>query len=350
MKKNRSNSAVVDLFCGIGGLSYGFMQEDFDIKGGIDIDKSCKYSYENNVKAKFITEDLSQVSSAFIASLFPLNKTRIIVGCAPCQAFSTYSQKYRDNDKWKLLYTFGRIIKDIEPEIISMENVPNLKNYQDGKVLKDFLQILKKHKYYITWQTVNVSDYGVPQNRKRLILFASKFNELHLLEPTHSNKKITVRKAIGHLPPLKDGEISKKDLLHRARRLSPINKKRILATPEGGSWKDWPENLKLECHKKESGKSFGSVYGRMSWNSIAPTITTQCTGLGNGRFGHPSQNRAMSIREAAIFQSFPKSYKLYDPSKPISYPNIEEHIGNAVPVKLGRIIAKSIKNHLQENG
>lgn len=340
--------SVVDLFCGIGGLTQGFRKEKFKVTAGIDIDGTCKYAYEANNKVDFHEEDLSLLSSDFINNLFLDDTTRILVGCAPCQAFSTYSQKYKDNEKWKMLYVFKRIIEDIEPEIISMENVPNLKNYAGGKVFQDFLETLHDKNYSVSWKVVNCKDYGIPQNRKRLILFASKFGEVKFKRPSHLNNPVTVREAIGNLPKIADGEVYDGDELHRARKLSVLNKKRIQATPSGGGWKDWPEELLLECHKKESGKTFSSVYGRMRWDDVAPTMTTQCTGLGNGRFGHPEQDRAITIREASILQSFPKDYVLYDPEQPLSLSNIEMHIGNAVPVDLGRMVAKSIRNHLKE--
>lgn len=123
---------------------------------------------------------------------------------------------------------------------------------------------------------------------------------------------------------------------------------RIKSTPQKGSWKDWDESLILDCHKKESGKSFGSVYGRMYWDEPAPTMTTLCTGLGNGRFGHPEQDRAISLREAAMFQTFPKSYKFFSPKEEISITKASRYIGNAVPPQLGKITAKSIKIHLKK--
>lgn len=342
--------SVVDLFCGVGGLTQGFKLEKFKVVGGYDIDKSCQYAYEMNNKVPFFAEDLNLLPSKQIDCLFIKNTTKILVGCAPCQAFSTYSQKYKNNDKWRMLYSFGRIIDEIKPEIISMENVPNLKNYANGKVLDDFLEVLKRNEYYITWKIVDSSDYGVPQSRKRLILFASKLGEVKFLKPTHKNKKVTVYETIGHLPPIKDGETHSDDLIHRARKLSTQNKERIKATPYGGGWKNWPEALKLDCHKKESGKTFSSVYGRMRWEGIAPTMTTQCTGLGNGRFGHPEQNRAISLREAALLQTFPETYEFFNPNEEMSTPKVEMHIGNAVPVLLGKMIARTIRKHLKEYG
>ena len=124
--------------------------------------------------------------------------------------------------------------------------------------------------------------------------------------------------------------------------------RRIRATSQGGGWKEWDDDLVLHCHKKESGKSYGSVYGRMCWNEVSPTLTTQCTGLGNGRFGHPEQDRAISLREAAILQSFPKKYHFINPKEDFNSSIIEKHIGNAVPPRLGYVIAKSIKEHLKQ--
>lgn len=342
--------SVVDLFCGIGGLTHGFVQERFKVVAGIDFDKSCKYAYEKNNKTRFLNQDLSVTHSSEIDEIFPKGTTKILVGCAPCQAFSTYSQRYKDNDKWKLLYSFSRIIKEVNPEIVSMENVPNLLRYDKGRVFEDFVLSLKESGYTVTHKIINASDYGVPQNRNRLILFASKFGEIEFVRPFTKKNKVTVRDCIGDLPEVEDGVTHPNDRFHRARKLSTMNKRRIRATPEGGGWSDWPEELKLECHKKESGKTYRSVYGRMVWDGIAPTLTTQCTGLGNGRFGHPEQDRAITLREAALLQSFPSDYDLFDPSLELSTPALERHIGNAVPVNLGRMIAKSIRKHLRENG
>lgn len=342
--------AVVDLFCGIGGLTQGFVKAKFDVRAGIDFDSSCKYAYEKNNLTPFIYADLTKYAPTKIAKLFPHNSIKILAGCAPCQAFSTYQQGNKKNDKWKLLYSFGNIIKAIKPDIVSMENVPNLLRYNNGKVFADFINILKTNKYFVSHQIVDAKDYGVPQRRKRLILLASKFGEIELLKKTHRGNQIkTVQKAIGHLPEIEAGESYEKDKLHRARELSELNLRRIQATSQGGGWKEWDEDLVLDCHKKKSGKSYISVYGRMSWDEVSPTLTTQCTGLGNGRFGHPEQDRAISLREAAILQSFPKKYRFIDPEDEFKPSIIEKHIGNAVPPRLGYVIAKSIKEHISKS-
>jgi DNA (cytosine-5)-methyltransferase 1 len=180
-------------------------------------------------------------------------------------------------------------------------------------------------------------------------VFASRFGAIDIVRPTHRGTLVrTVRDAIGNLPAIKAGEISRDDPLHRSRGLTPRNLERIRATPAGGAWEDWDERLQLACHKKASGKTFRSVYGRMKWDEPSPVITTQCIGIGNGRFGHPEQDRAISLREAALLQSFPQSYNFIDPSaKTVSAQAIARQIGNAVPVRLGQIVARSISRHLQ---
>ncbi|HNW97296.1 MAG TPA: DNA (cytosine-5-)-methyltransferase [Bacteroidales bacterium] len=349
-KNTNTNFAVVDLFCGVGGLTQGFVKAKFNVIAGIDFDVSCKYAYEKNNLTPFLHIDLTKYSPYEIAKLFPEGSIKILAGCAPCQAFSTYQQGNKKNDKWKLLYSFGKIIEAIQPDIVSMENVPNLMKYNNGVVFEDFITVLKANDYFVSYQVVDAKDYGVPQRRKRLILLASKFGKIELIRKTHIGKKVkTVKKAIGHLPKIKAGEFYHKDKLHRARELSDLNLKRIRATSQGGSWKEWDDKLVLDCHKKETGKSYGSVYGRMNWDDVSPTLTTQCTGYGNGRFGHPTQDRAISLREAAILQSFPKKYQFINPKEDF-YPSIiEKHIGNAVPPRLGYVIAKSINEHIQQH-
>jgi len=350
IKKGEPNIAVVDLFCGVGGLTQGFVKAKFDVRAGIDFDASCKYAYEVNNLTPFIHADLTNYSPSNIATLYPENSIKILAGCAPCQAFSTYQQGNKKNDKWKLLYAFGQIIDAIQPDIVSMENVPNMMKYDDGKVFRDFLNVLEKNQYHVSYTIVDAKDYGVPQNRKRLILLASKLGAIELVKKTHLGNDVkTVRQAIGHLPKIEAGESYKKDPMHRARALSELNLRRIKATSEGGGWKEWQDDLVLECHKKDSGKSYGSVYGRMDWNKVSPTLTTQCTGYGNGRFGHPEQDRAISLREAAILQSFPKKYCFINPKEEFLSTIVEKHIGNAVPPRLGYIIARSIKRHIIQN-
>jgi DNA (cytosine-5)-methyltransferase 1 len=337
----------IDLFCGAGGLTHGFVLEGLSVKAGIDFDPACKYAFEANNNARFIEKDVSTVTASELAGLYGKASHRVLAGCAPCQPFSTYSQRYGPNasdEKWGLLGEFGRLVRETEPDVVTMENVPSLVKQ---KVFADFVTNLKKLNYQVWFDIVNCSEYGVPQTRKRTVLLASKYGEIKLHKPKLHKQK-TVRQAIGKLPSLAAGESDKKDALHTASRLSQVNLERIRISRPGGTWRDWPEKLVSACHKAESGRTFPSVYGRMEWEKPAPTMTTQCYGYGNGRFGHPDQDRAISLREAAILQSFPKDYSFVPPDSEIKFREIGRLIGNAVPVELGRAIAKSIKSHFGE--
>lgn len=346
--------SVVDLFCGVGGLTRGFLDKGFNVTTGIDIDEDCRYAYEKNNKASFIRKSVSDLSSNYLSSLFYEGSRKILIGCAPCQPFSIFNQKSNgtvsdmNSERWKLLYSFANLISEIRPEIVSMENVPLLKTFKNGKVLNDFIDTLKSLGYYVTADIYDSQFYGVPQRRKRLVLLASLNGPIEMIPYTHSDKVNTVKKAIGELPKIESGEIHAKDLLHRSRKLNELSLKRIRATPEGGGWKDWEEELVADCHKREGGKAYGSAYGRMSWNKVAPTMTTYCIGYNNGRFGHPEQDRAITLREAAILQSFPKKYDFINPKQIFSSGRIAKQIGNAVPVKLGQAIAMSVEKHIEK--
>jgi DNA (cytosine-5)-methyltransferase 1 len=346
------NIGVIDLFCGVGGLSHGFVLENFEVIAGIDNDSKCKYAFETNNKSKFICKDIQLLKGEELSGLYG-NKLKILVGCAPCQPFSSYSfkQKEKDKNKWELLYSFARLIEETQPTIISMENVSQLLHFRNPPVLEHFCDVLSSLRYYsVEPSEVYCPDYGIPQRRKRLVLLASRLGAIKLIDKTHTPENyVTVRQTIAKLPPVGAGETDKSDLLHRARVLTPLNLSRIKATTEGGGWKDWHENLQLDCHKKKSGKSYGSVYGRMRWDDVAPTMTTHCTGLGNGRFGHPEQDRAITLREASLFQTFPENYTFFDNKENYNMAMISRHIGNAVPPLLGRVIAKSIKIHLKQH-
>lgn len=341
---------VVDLFCGIGGLSYGMKSKGFKVLAGIDLDWTCQYAYEVNNEAKFIYKDIREVTAADIIPLYSKNGIKVLAGCAPCQPFSSYAFKNRKKDpgKYDLLYEFGRLVEEVQPDVVTMENVIQILNFKEKPVLQDFVEKLKCLGYKIDVNQVFCPDYGIPQTRKRLVLLASKLGEIKLMSPTHDKEHyVTVRDIIGDLAPIPAGGIDKQDPLHRSVALTPINLRRIKATPYGGSWRDWPEELVLKCHKKKEGKTYGSVYGRMEWDKPSPTMTTQCTGLGNGRFGHPEQNRAISVREAALLQTFPSAYKFFSNEKDVSITKASRYIGNAVPPKLGEVIATSIIDNIK---
>ena len=340
--------SVVDVFCGVGALTHGFIVEGMTVKAGIDIDEQCRFAYESNNDTRFVNWDVAGLTGKMVNSLFDENEPRILIGCAPCQPFSIYSRKKgSSNPCWKLLEHFGRVVTESLPDIVSMENVPSVCDYQKGALFSNFISSLKSSGYYVNWKVVNCWEYGVPQLRRRMVMLASLHGEVGLEQPTRKSP-MTVRQAIGKLPPINAGEAHPDDPLHRSRALSELNLRRIRQSRPGGTWEDWEPGLVAACHKKASGSWYKSVYGRMSWDVPAPTLTTQCYGYGNGRFGHPEQDRAISLREAALIQTFPHYYKLHEAGTKPNIQSIGRLIGNAVPVELSRAIARSVSKHTAE--
>ncbi|WP_249172313.1 DNA cytosine methyltransferase [Burkholderia dolosa] len=339
---------AIDLFCGAGGLTHGLLRSGIKVSAGFDIDEACEWPYQANNGARYIRADISEVSGNDLARLWPKRGIRLLAGCAPCQPFSTYRQggDAKADKKWRLLYEFGRLVADTKPELVTMENVPQLAKH---KVFSDFRKLLERAGYHTWAEVVNCPDYGLAQKRQRLVLLASQLGPISLRPPTHSpDTYITVRDAIGHLPALKAGSAHPDDPLHCASGLSQLNLKRIKQSKPGGTWRDWDPDLVAKCHLKESGSTYAGVYGRMSWDAPAPTMTTLCYGYGNGRFGHPSQHRAISLREAAIFQSFPESYQFAPDEDSINFRTIGRMIGNAVPVRLGEVIGETLVAHTKQ--
>lgn len=346
---SRKPISAVDLFCGAGGLTHGLILEGIEVRAGVDLDPSCKYPFEhNNGSSIFIERDVSQLRGRDLLPFFREGEWRLLAGCAPCQPFSTYSQGPRNSgdEQWKLLYGFARLVEEARPDVVTMENVIKLVGH---KVFTDFVSQLQRHGYQATHYEVDCARYGAPQKRRRLVLFASLHGAVEIVPPTHEESEFeTVRRTIEGIESIEAGGTSQRDPLHCASRLSEINLRRICASRQGGTWRDWDEGLRTECHRKKTGKTYPSVYGRMSWDELSPTITTQCYGYGNGRFGHPEQNRAISLREAALLQTFPPDYDFVEPKSQIHFKKVGRLIGNAVPVLLARAIARSIIEHLEK--
>lgn len=342
---------VVDLFCGVGGLTHGLINSGLNVTDGYDIDNTCHYAYENNNNSHFHNENIRDMNGTEINECYDDNVVRILVGCAPCQPFSQMRFKMGNNnqsdEKYNLLTEFGRMIEIVRPTIVSMENVPQI---QGTNVYSEFYALLIRLGYNVSAQVVFCPDYGISQTRRRFVLLASLLGEIDLIEPTHNRHEVIIEDFIGNLPQLAAGDIDPNDPLHRSARLSDLNLQRIQASVPGGTWRDWPEELRCECHRRESGATYSSVYGRLSWDQIGPTITTQFYAYGTGRHGHPEQDRGLSLREGALLQTFPNDYDFIDPDVPFCFRDVARHIGNAVPVRLGEIIGESIINHLNNNG
>ena len=357
MTKNKTNFyqsrpnnrlvSSVDLFCSAGGLTRGLLDAGIRVVAGYDNDPACRHAYAaNNRGAEFCLKSVSDLDANELAAHYPKGRVRVLVGCAPCQPFSKYTQGQATelDAKWGLLGEFGRLVQDVRPEIVSMENVPEMQRHS---VFSQFLEHLCALGYNTRHAEAFCPDYGVPQQRRRLVLLASLLGPIELVRPPKT-RPVSVWAAIGHLPGLGAGE-SSGDPMHRACRLSPLNLKRIRASRPGGCWRDWPKALVAKCHRTKMGKNYPSVYGRMGWDSPSPTITTQFFGYGNGRFGHPEQDRAITLREGAILQSFPEDYEFVAPGTEPSFSTLGRLIGNAVPVRLGEAIGRSIRRHLEKH-
>ena len=339
------NVACVDLFCGAGGLTHGLRLAGLPVVAGVDLDPACRHPFEhNNEGAEFHERDVSSLEADELKSWFGTADLRILAGCAPCQPFSSYSQRYetKGTERWGLLNHFGRLVDELRPEIVTMENVPTVVKHE---VFDDFVDTLERQGYKVSVQVVDSSKYGLPQRRRRTVLLASKFGQVKLPTPSDEHEK-TVEDVLKDLPPIAHGEVCKTDPLHTSSRLSVKNLRRMKASRPGGTWRDWQQDLVAECHKRDSGKTYPGVYGRMVWHEPAPTLTTQFYGFGNGRFGHPQQDRALSLREGAILQGFPNDYSFVPEGERVQFKVLGRLIGNAVPVELGRVIGSTILEHL----
>lgn len=367
---------AIDIFSGCGGVSCGLSMAGFKVKSAVEIEKHAVdtyLSYGPLNKVNVLNEDICNLSGEQILKAAKIKKDDIYLfaGCPPCQNFSRQNplnKKKTDEERKKLLFEFLRLIEEILPPFILMENVPGIKTDFNNAILNEFLQRLKKN-YNVREAVLNAANYGVPQVRKRFVLHAVRndINEelksigflFDLPKATHDKKGNnglqkwrTVREAIGDLPTIKVGEEYVDDGKihnHKCAGLSDTNLKRIRAIRKsGGSRNGLPKDLVLDCHKKkdENGNVFsghGDVYGIMDPNKPAPTITGGCLCYSKGRYGHYSQDRAISIREAARLQTFPDDF-VFSHSLTVS----ALQIGNAVPIDLvkasGEVFKMAIKS------
>ena len=334
---------AVDLFCGIGGLTHGLRLAGVAVKAGFDIDPTCRHAFEtNNDGAEFVCKDVREVQYADLKPYYETAEVTALVGCAPCQPFSAHNRrKTRSDTDCSLVNEFARLVREATPDLVSMENVPGLAKHPAFDELIETLTVLG---YEVSPpDIVSCERYGVPQRRRRLVLLASRHVRLSL--PDSRRVPPTVRDCIHDLPAIKDGATSPEDPAHASMPLSPTNRQRIAQSKPGGSWADWDENLVNECHRKAH---YPAPYGRMSWDDLAPTITTQFCYYSTGRFGHPEQNRAISVREGALLQSFPLDYDLVDRTSPLTIRELARHVGNAVPVNLASAIGAAFVESMND--
>ncbi len=341
---------VFDFFCGCGGASCGFRNAGMDIVFGLDCDLDSQRTFQRNFPlARFELSDIREVSLGHIRSLVTKHRPNPILFCGCAQPFTkqnTTRPARRTDARVPLLSDFARLVASCEPDIVFVENVPGLQKLsRRTQPFGGFIRSLEISGYHVAYEPVSLMKYGVPQSRRRLVLLASRHGPMQLPPKTNGpgtqNRQYeTVRNWIADLPPIAAGEQDASEPNHRASSLSELNLERIRSTPEGGGPGDWPERLQLECHKSTPG--YTDVYGRMSWDRPASGLTTRCTSYSNGRFGHPDQDRAISVREAACLQTFPRDF-VFDGS----LPSMARQIGNAVPVRLASVVGQYVISHLE---
>lgn len=335
---------AIDLFSGCGGLSQGLKDAGFNILAAVEFESKARETYSlNHPEVPLIGLDIRNVSVKQILKSTGIKKGELdlLAGCPPCQGFSTLrhrnGKEHSPDERNDLIDEFSRLAIGLRPKIIIMENVPSLEKFNK---FQSFVLSLEKSGYKVNYKILDVSLYGVPQRRKRLILAASRIGSAELCEPFKN--KISVRTAIGNLPEVGDSNDPVHDLTSKGR--SPRIQALIQAIPKnGGSRNSLPPSMQLNCHQKQNG--FNDVYGRMKWDDVSPTITSGCTNPSKGRFIHPEKNRPITLREAAILQGFPLTYKFIIAHGKES---ISLMIGNALPPPFimahTKIISKGLRN------
>ena len=319
---------------------------------GIDMDVDAAATYQINFpEAHFICQDIRQVLTSDLEPHLRCRRERPLLfsACAPCQPFSKQNRCKSESDaRASLLDEFHRFVRHFRPEYIFLENVPGIQRvHPSAGPVSRFLKLLNELDYEFDYDVVDFLDYGVPQTRRRFVMTASLRGTFTLPASTHGARNgnpphSTVRDWIRDLPPIPAGGKHETVPNHQAAQLSPLNLKRISSTPEGGDRRNWPEDLILPCHQGHKGHT--DVYGRLSWHGPASTLTTRCVSLSNGRFGHPTQNRALSLREAACLQTFPRDFLFKG-----SFASMAKQIGNAVPVLLARRFGEAINAHFNSS-
>jgi DNA (cytosine-5)-methyltransferase 1 len=336
----RTTLRAIDLFAGCGGLSLGLQRAGFNVLSAVEIDDLASGTYRSNhPNVRIVHRDIRDVAGKELAG--DEAEIEVIAGCPPCQGFSRVRRhnqaKAARDDRNDLVAEFTRVVEEVRPRAVFMENVPGI---ESDRRFGRFLRRLEAIGYVVTWDLLELAEYGVPQSRTRVVVLAGMGFEIPMPKPCR--KLRTVKSAIRSLP----APSRSRNVLHReTTQHSPVMLARIRATPkDGGSRRAWPENLRLKCHDDCDG--FKDVYGRMAWNEPSPTITGGCINASKGRFLHPVQNRAITLLEAALLQTFPRRYHFCADRGRYA---IAEMIGNALPPvfaeRVGWSIAAALVSH-----
>jgi len=344
---------VFDFFSGCGGSCKGFHDAGMEIVFALDDDPDARETFESNFSGvEFCNEDITDVPTNALESVVKKfeGHPKLFSASAPCQPFTRQRTiRPANDDRTDLLGHFQRFVEYYLPEYVFIENVPGLQRVKSKKgPFAEFLATLARLKYKKAVGIVKALDYGVPQRRRRLVAVASRLGSICIPNPTHGDgrpnpKYSTVEDWIGDLPAIAAGQTHKTDPNHRAASLSRLNLTRIKAISPGEDRRQWPEELKLDCHSN-GYKGHTDVYGRMRWDHPASGLTTRCISLSNGRFGHPEQDRAISVREAACLQTFPRTFFFHG-----SLNSMARQIGNAVPVILAKHFGQHLNKHFKRN-
>jgi DNA (cytosine-5)-methyltransferase 1 len=350
MSTGKSNKLeAVDIFSGGGGLALGLRRAGFSLIGAVEIDSHAASTFQaNHPDTRLFIQDVQHLKGADLLSLSKKREIDLLAGCPPCQGFTSLTAKYhKDDPRNRLLKEMLRLIEEIRPRAVMMENVPGLAN-RGKELLEPMIERLSKLGYEPQTEILQVADYGVPQYRKRLVLLAGKGFRIPLPKPTHSRegrntpKWRTVREVIWEMPtPPTLSQAKTKGSFppvswHVVRDMTPRNMDRLRFAKPGTGWRNIPEGLRPNCHKG-TYRGFSNVYGRMKWDDVSPTITGGCTTFSKGRFGHPQEDRTISVREAARLQTFPDEY-VFDTPFMDRVCNI---IGNALPCLFAEMLSRS---------
>tara|TARA_R110001599_G_scaffold24835_3_gene89344 strand:- start:140441 stop:141523 length:1083 start_codon:yes stop_codon:yes gene_type:complete len=350
---------AIDFFCGIGGVTAGFIDAGIDVVAGIDKDPDCKVTYEYNHKrlnsdksVPYLLQDISDSEFCLSRDEFDIKNDDILVviGCAPCQPFTRITDVSEKRKKERsLLSIFAEKVRNLNPDYIFVENVTGLRSNMNGnnEVLNSFISDLNEQGYVLNINVVNAAHYGVPQNRKRLIIFGKKGEKIEFPEETHGRKKqrkkplVKLRDVIEDLPPVEAGLKHDNIPNHISAKLKDISLERLSYQENPGEGMEtWPEHLQLPSRRK-AYSGHNDVYARLNWDKPSSTLTTKFFSISNGRFAHPVQNRALTIREGLRIQTFDsekREFVLIDERVSI----MSRQIGNAVPVKMAEAFANKI--------
>jgi len=360
MKQMDKALTAIDLFCAAGGLTLGLKRAGFNVVAGVEINPEIAKTYKaNHATTKLLIRDIREITGKEILELTGLKEIDLVAGCPPCQGFSKITDKYHRKDtRNDLVLQMARLIEEIAPMMVMMENVPGLAT-RGKPVLDEFVSKLESRGYLVNKGILQLADYGIPQSRRRLVLLAGKGFHIQLPKRTHcykgdEKKKLKpwltladVIKNMGEpvtLSRAKERGGPQKFNWHVVRDLKEISIERLKALKAGSSRISLPKELRPQCHVK-SNKGFTNVYGRLSWEQTPPTITSGCTTPCMGRFGHPDEMRTISVRESALIQTFPRRYKFDTEFMDTAC----DLVGNALPCLFARKVATICVDSLKKN-